>query len=179
MTFAISQAKSDISPDVRTGIHVPSGGGVTKWFSGDVYSVKLTAQQTNGAVGVVEASVPPGGGPVAHTHADQDETFYVISGELEFLDGERTFMAGPGNLVHCPRRTRHRFLAPDSVTGSGGAAKGHLHRRPLTGHPRLVTAAAQAILLHGHALRPYRLVQPCSSPDNRCSSSAMSATNQI
>ncbi|SDJ29469.1 Cupin domain-containing protein [Nonomuraea maritima] len=109
MTFDIIQATSDMSPDVRTGIYVPSGGGVTKWFSGDVYSVKLTAQETNGSVGVVEASVPPGGGPVAHTHADQDETFYLLSGELEFLDGERTFMAGPGDLVHCPRTSRHRF----------------------------------------------------------------------
>jgi hypothetical protein len=46
---------------------------------------------------------------VAHTHADQDETFYLISGELEFLDGDTTFVAGPGDLVYCPRTIRHRF----------------------------------------------------------------------
>ncbi|GAA0592092.1 cupin domain-containing protein [Kribbella sandramycini] len=92
------------------GIHVLSGDGVHKWFSGDVYSVKLTGEQTNGSIGVVHASVPPGGGPVPHTHADADETFYVLSGELEFLDGETTFVARTGDIVHIPRTIRHRFL---------------------------------------------------------------------
>jgi mannose-6-phosphate isomerase-like protein (cupin superfamily) len=91
------------------GFHVGAYEGVTKWFSGDIYSVKVHARETNGAIGIVEASVPPGGGPVAHTHASQDETFYMISGELEFLDGDRTFMARAGDIVFVPRRQRHRF----------------------------------------------------------------------
>lgn len=113
MTFQTETGQTETGQDPRytrrAGIHVPAGGGRTKWFSGDVYSVKLAVDQTNGAVGVVEASVPPGGGPVAHTHADQDETFYLLSGQLEFLDGDTTFLAGQGDLVHCPRGTRHRF----------------------------------------------------------------------
>jgi len=92
------------------GLFVPTTEGVTKWFSGDVYTVKLQAHQTNGAIGLIEASVPPGSGPVPHTHASQDETFYVLSGELEFLDGERTFTAKAGDVVFCPRRVRHRFM---------------------------------------------------------------------
>ncbi|MFD3454762.1 cupin domain-containing protein [Streptomyces sp. NPDC058691] len=107
MTFEITQSPS--SDAKAGGIHVPSADGVVKWFSGDVYSIKLTADQTAGSLGVVEAWVPPGGGPVAHTHADQDETFFLISGELEFLNGDSVFTAGPGDLVHCPRETRHRF----------------------------------------------------------------------
>lgn len=91
------------------GIHVPAGEGVTKWFSGDVYTVRLQSAQTRGSVGIVEASVPPGGGPVPHTHAEQEETFYLLSGELEFLDGERTFTAVTGDVVHIPRLVRHRF----------------------------------------------------------------------
>ncbi|GAA4596150.1 hypothetical protein GCM10023194_67550 [Planotetraspora phitsanulokensis] len=108
MTFYISPEADDLAT-TPGGIYVPVNGGRTKWFSGDVYSVKLTAAQTKGSLGVVEASVPPGGGPVAHTHADQDETFYLLAGELEFLDGDRTFTAGVGDLVHCPRGVRHRF----------------------------------------------------------------------
>jgi quercetin dioxygenase-like cupin family protein len=108
VTFHIAEER-DPRYTARGGIHVPANGGDTRWFSGDVYSIKLSAQRTKGALGVVEASVPPGGGPVAHTHADQDETFYLISGELEFLDGDTTFVAGPGDLVYCPRTIRHRF----------------------------------------------------------------------
>lgn len=109
MTFTIPQADLAHGDPADRGIYVPANGGVTKWFSGDVYSVKLTAQQTRGSLGVIEASVPPGGGPVPHTHADQDETFYLLSGELEFLDGDKTFIAGPGDLVFCPRAIPHRF----------------------------------------------------------------------
>lgn len=108
MTFAVQSQTSD--PWYTSGgIYVPRDGGVTKWFSGDVYSVKLAAEQTGGSLGLIEASVPPGGGPDPHTHRDQDETFYVLSGELEFLDGEKTFVAGPGDLVFCRRNLRHRF----------------------------------------------------------------------
>jgi quercetin dioxygenase-like cupin family protein len=92
------------------GIYVPASAGLQRWFAGDAYSVKLTAADTNGSIGIVQASVPPGGGPIPHTHADQDETFYVLNGELEFLDGDRTFMARTGDLVHIPRQVRHRFL---------------------------------------------------------------------
>jgi quercetin dioxygenase-like cupin family protein len=92
------------------GIYVPARAGLQRWFSGDVYSVKLTAADTNGSIGIVQGSVPPGGGPIPHTHADQDETFYVLNGELEFLHGDRTFLARTGDLVHVPRQVRHRFL---------------------------------------------------------------------
>ncbi|GIE32558.1 hypothetical protein Ait01nite_056030 [Actinoplanes italicus] len=108
MSISIPGAET-MTRSTSGGIHVPAGEGVTKWFSGDVYSVRLQAAQTGGSVGIVEASVPPGGGPVPHTHAEQDETFYLLSGELEFLDGERTFTAVTGDIVHIPRMVRHRF----------------------------------------------------------------------
>jgi quercetin dioxygenase-like cupin family protein len=91
------------------GLYVPADAGVTKWFSGDIYTVKATAESTNGALGAVEASVPPGGGPVPHTHPHHDEIFYLLSGELEFLDGEKTFIAGQGDFIFVPRGSRHRF----------------------------------------------------------------------
>jgi mannose-6-phosphate isomerase-like protein (cupin superfamily) len=90
-------------------LHVPAAGGVTKWVFGDTYTIKLTSHLTNGSVGLTEAWVPPGSGPVAHTHAGEDETFFLLDGELEFLSGERTFTAGPGDAVFIPRTVRHRF----------------------------------------------------------------------
>ncbi len=53
--------------------------------------------------------MPPGGGPPPHTHTRSDETFYLTSGELEFLEGERTFTARVGDLVFLPRGVLHRF----------------------------------------------------------------------
>jgi mannose-6-phosphate isomerase-like protein (cupin superfamily) len=90
-------------------VHVPAGEGPTTWFSGDTYTIKASGESTHGSLGLVEATVPPGGGPVAHAHTRTDEAFYVLSGELEILDGTRTFIARAGDFVFIPRGTRHRF----------------------------------------------------------------------
>ena len=81
-----------------------SGEGPTTWFSGDTYTIKASGESTDGALGLVEAAVPPGGRPVAHAHTRTNEAFYVLSGELEILDGTRTFIAGAGDFVFIPRR---------------------------------------------------------------------------
>jgi quercetin dioxygenase-like cupin family protein len=90
-------------------MHVPAGKGVVKWMSGDVYETIATAESTNGALGFTDCRVPPGNGPVAHVHKSADESFYVISGVLEFLNGDQTFVANAGDFVFVPRGTRHRF----------------------------------------------------------------------
>jgi quercetin dioxygenase-like cupin family protein len=108
MSFALSQPDPGL-PAAGDTLHVPADGGVTKWVFGDTYAIKLTSQLTNGSLGLVEASVPPGGGPIPHTHALEDEIFYLLSGELEFLSGDRTFTAGPGDVVFIPRTFPHRF----------------------------------------------------------------------
>lgn len=70
---------------------------------------KATGAQTNGGMGFIEATVPAGGGPVPHAHPEQEETFYILDGELEFLDGDHLFTAVAGDFVHIPRGVRHRF----------------------------------------------------------------------
>jgi mannose-6-phosphate isomerase-like protein (cupin superfamily) len=88
----------------RGAVHVPAGEGPTTWFSGDTYTIKASRESTNGSLGLVEATVPPGGGPIAHAHSKTDEAFYVLSGELEILDGGHTFIAGPRRLRLHPAR---------------------------------------------------------------------------
>ncbi len=41
------------------GLHVPAGEGPARWFSGDVYTVKLEAKATNGTVGLIERPFRP------------------------------------------------------------------------------------------------------------------------
>ena len=93
----------------RGAQYVSAGEGPTVWVASDVYTVKTTATQTSGLLGFLEASVPPGGGPEPHAHNDQAETFYVLSGQLEFLNGDEVFTAVAGDFVHVPRNIRHRF----------------------------------------------------------------------
>lgn len=95
--------------DLLPVIHSKAGQGQSVWFGDAIYSFKATKATTNGALSFAEASVPPGGGPPPHVHPHADEAFFILSGELEFLDGQETFRAGEGDFVFIPRGTRHRF----------------------------------------------------------------------
>ena len=53
--------------------------------------------------------MPPGGGPPPHIHRNEDETFYVVEGEMSIRLGESTVAAGAGDFVHVPRGIVHCF----------------------------------------------------------------------
>ena len=53
--------------------------------------------------------VPTGGGPPPHIHHTEDETIYVLEGEVTFRLGEVTVVGGPGDFVNVPRGTVHCF----------------------------------------------------------------------
>jgi quercetin dioxygenase-like cupin family protein len=90
-------------------IHHPAGTGPTTWFGDAIYTFKATCENTNGSLTFAEASVPPGGGPPPHIHPTRDEAFFIMNGDIEFLNGQDTFLAGDGSFVFIPRGTRHRF----------------------------------------------------------------------
>jgi quercetin dioxygenase-like cupin family protein len=76
---------------------------------GDLYSFFVTGEETGGGYAAWVALVPPGGGPPPHRHSREDESFYVLEGELAFYaDGRRT-AGGPGTFLHLPRGGVHRF----------------------------------------------------------------------
>jgi mannose-6-phosphate isomerase-like protein (cupin superfamily) len=52
---------------------------------------------------------PRSGGPPVHEHAHEDDSFFVLDGEVTFLvDGEEV-VAGPGTFVLVPPRVPHTF----------------------------------------------------------------------
>jgi quercetin dioxygenase-like cupin family protein len=97
-------------------LHRPVATGPAYWGPGDHYTFLVTGEETGGAYFVMEALVPPGGGPPPHIHTREDETFYVLEGEIEFLLGEELVNAGPGDFVNIPRGLVHRFLNTGSET---------------------------------------------------------------
>ena len=44
-------------------------------------------------------------------HETKTETMYITKGRFEFTLGEENFLAGPGDIVHVPPKTRHRLKA--------------------------------------------------------------------
>jgi quercetin dioxygenase-like cupin family protein len=90
-------------------LHRASGTGRAYWGPGDVYVFLVTGEESGGSYFAMEALVPTGGGPPLHIHRNEDETFYVLEGQVTFRLGDETVLAGPGDFVNVPRGTVHCF----------------------------------------------------------------------
>lgn len=76
---------------------------------GDTYVILAGGDETAGAYCLLEATVPPGGGPPIHLHEREDESFYVLDGEVTFTVDERSMTAKAGSFVQLPKGTPHCF----------------------------------------------------------------------
>jgi quercetin dioxygenase-like cupin family protein len=94
-----------------------AGQGAAYWVLGDHITLKLGGEQTGGRCAMAETRCWPGGGPPPHTHKFEDETFYVIDGEFEFILGEETFAASAGYAIHMPKGVIHQFRVVGTQPG--------------------------------------------------------------
>ncbi len=90
-------------------VHLSAGTGRAFWGPGDMYTFLVTGEQTGGAYFVMEALVPPGGGPPPHIHRNEDETFYIVEGQCSIRLGDQTVNAAAGDFVNVPRGIVHCF----------------------------------------------------------------------
>jgi quercetin dioxygenase-like cupin family protein len=90
-------------------MHLPAGVGPSWWVYGDKDIMEVTGEDTGGTLSVVETVVPPHGGPPPHIHHNEHEAFYVIEGDFEVLDNDRTITVGPGAFVYMPKGSLHYF----------------------------------------------------------------------
>ena len=88
--------------------------GQALWFLGNVLTrVKATGEQTSGAYGLVDQVLPAGFASPWHMHHAEDETFYVLAGEITFLCGDTRVVGGAGTFVYGPRGIPHGFRAAE------------------------------------------------------------------
>jgi quercetin dioxygenase-like cupin family protein len=85
------------------------------WFAHQLAEVKLSGADTGGQLAAVEVTSPSGPAAPLHVHRREDESFYVLDGELTFFIGDRVEKAAAGTLVHGPRDVPHTFTV-DSPT---------------------------------------------------------------
>jgi len=90
-------------------IHLKPGEGPAFSAVGDVYRILATGEQTGGAYVLSEARVLPGGGPPPHIHHREDESFFVLEGEITFMVAGKKAVAGVGDFIQGPRGIPHAF----------------------------------------------------------------------
>ncbi|MDK1287761.1 cupin domain-containing protein [Pseudoalteromonas umbrosa] len=70
--------------------------------AGNLYRIMIGGEQTEGQFSLIESLIQPGQGGPFHTHANEQESFLVISGTLTFFDAQRSYQATPGTFILCP-----------------------------------------------------------------------------
>jgi quercetin dioxygenase-like cupin family protein len=84
--------------------------GDARWFLGALCTIKASGETTAGRVAVTENWAPRGHGSPLHVHRNEDEWFYVLSGELTFWIDGRVTTATAGSFVYGPRDVPHTFI---------------------------------------------------------------------
>ncbi len=71
--------------------------------------IRADGGDTRGAYSVVESTIPPGRRVPTHMHANEEEAWYIIEGEITFeIEGAKR-AAPAGSFVLVPRGSAHGF----------------------------------------------------------------------
>ena len=87
---------------------ISAGGGVR---TGNVEFLALSEHSPRFNVSVITMA-PGAPGPEAHVHADEDDAFYILDGELTFVLDDGEVPAPEGTFVLVPPGVNHTFLNP-------------------------------------------------------------------
>lgn len=75
---------------------------------GNLHLIK--SEDTGGRFALIEHTIPPRGlAAPTHTHKNEDEYSFVLSGRMGAMIGDEVVEAGPGELVFKPRGIPHAF----------------------------------------------------------------------
>jgi mannose-6-phosphate isomerase-like protein (cupin superfamily) len=90
---------------VSSAVVIPPGQGVR---TGNVEFLGLSEHSPRLNVSVITMA-PDADGPESHVHAEEDDVFYVLDGELTFLLDDGEVAAPTGTFVLVPPGVNHTF----------------------------------------------------------------------
>ena len=79
-------------------------------FLGMRNSVLATTEETDGAFGAVEITVPAGGGPPLHTNSREALAYYGLEGKLSFVTDSGHRELHPGEVLSLRKGGTHTFV---------------------------------------------------------------------
>lgn len=78
--------------------------------TGVSYSLLLRGEECDDRLSAAIVTVPPDMGPPAHIHDHEDQYYFVVRGEIDFLLGSDRRLTKPGDFVFAPRAVPHAFM---------------------------------------------------------------------
>jgi mannose-6-phosphate isomerase-like protein (cupin superfamily) len=85
------------------------GDGRRIWFTGGELTIKASAEETDGALGLLECVFPSGHAPSLLVNNDEDVAYYVLEGTIQVAHGGDVTRLGAGGFAFLPRRTANTF----------------------------------------------------------------------
>ena len=76
---------------------------------GALFHFLAMGEQTGHQFSLVYIEVHKGNEPPAHTHQREDESYYILEGNIRFWIGDTVVDAKAGDFVHLPKGIPHRF----------------------------------------------------------------------
>lgn len=80
-----------------------------RWFLGTRMSLKVTAEDSEGAMSVIEQIAPQGFSPPLHVHEAEDTVMQVLEGQLTVRLGDVSRVLGAGEWAFLPKGVPHTF----------------------------------------------------------------------
>ena len=102
---------TDITPNPANFVTLP-GAGRRQQVLAVTQTYKADSDRTAGRLVCVEIEVPPGRGVPPHRHANEDESFYVLAGQVVIAGddcGGNPIRLPTGSFFHGPRGRIHGF----------------------------------------------------------------------
>ena len=78
-------------------------------YMGSLMTFLVEGRDTGGQFALMECRGQQGNEPPPHWHEFEDETLYVLAGELEAYLGDQVLRIGPGELLFIPRGEPHAW----------------------------------------------------------------------
>ena len=99
-----------MTPDLhQQGFAITPSQVVPLTVLGDTVRILLSSKETNSGLTLVQITSAVGCGVPWHVHANEDETFYIIKGSVEFSLPGKTIVAHEGETVFAPRKIAHTY----------------------------------------------------------------------
>jgi quercetin dioxygenase-like cupin family protein len=109
---------AEMKVQTRRPIMLGHDEGEALWFNNDLLTVKATGAQTDGAYLLLEEVARQGKATPLHTHRAEEETFYILEGEVLFHFEGHERSLGAGSLVSVPPGLAHAYLVTADVARS-------------------------------------------------------------
>ncbi len=81
----------------------------TRAIPGAVFNFLVRGEQTGESFSLIQIDVQRGAEPPAHVHQREDESYYVLSGSIQYYVSDQEILANAGDYVYLPKGVTHQF----------------------------------------------------------------------